>query len=224
MNPYKLGTRLQALYDLVDVQDKEFYDLCCDHGHVGINIALLKQPVNTILNDQIKGICENLESKVADIPLGVKLEIVNEDASQIKLNINNRKSILVAGIGGPLLLRILDNLLPQLTLNDELILSPHTKIHEVRKKISDLNLNLICEKYVYEAGKHYEILKLSYSDVYQKVSLVGNEIWQDLDTNSNLQTYHKNLIEYYTRKTGYDENQFFKLILSDLNTLNSRYK
>lgn len=222
MKNFNLGKRLKVLYELSDVHDRHFYDLCCDHGHLGISVHLNKNPLSTTLNDQVESICLNLEKHVSDIPNVENISTLYKDASKIKFQVQEPKCILIAGVGGPLLLKIVENLIPQINEEDILILSPHTKIHEIRSKLKVLGLTLIEEVYCCENDKHYEMLKVSLNPKGKEITLVGSELW---DTKSaDIQKYLNGMIKYYRLKVNNDDNQLFKLILSDLIALKSSFK
>lgn len=222
MKNYNLGKRLKALYELTDAQDRYFYDLCCDHGNLGICVHLNKRPLSTTLNDQVESICINLEKQITDITRLENINVLNQDATKIKFKVQGPKCVLIAGIGGPLLLKIVENLIPQINKEDILILSPHTKIHEVRSKLKVLGLTLIEEVYCCENNKHYEMLKVSLNPKGKEITLVGTDLW--VTKSFDRQDYLNEMIKYYQLKVNNDDNQLFKLILSDLIALKSSFK
>lgn len=214
-----LGKRLSALYKLVDADNTHFYDLCCDHGHLGLAVYLYKQTLKITLNDKIDSICKHLLFLTSDIPTN-ELTVLNQDASHIKLEIKAQKFIVIAGIGGPLTIKILENLDPQLNDKDTLLLSPHTKIHEFRKYLIGKDYNLIQEEYCFENGKHYEILKVTKGNTAKKVSPVGEELWKNNDKNKA--EYLCSMINYYDQKLLYTDDSNIKFFLRYLKALKNK--
>lgn len=216
-----LGKRLSALYELVDADNNHFYDLCCDHGHLGLAVHLNKHPLKTTLNDRVRTICEDLIKITSDITIG-EINVLNKDASKIKLEIKYPKFIVIAGIGGPLTIKILESLGPQLADTDTLLLSPHTKIHEFRKYLMDKDFNLIEEEYCFENGKHYEILKVCKRTTGSKISHIGEKLWNNFDKNRN--NYLCETIGYYEQKLTYMDDVNIKFLLSHLKALKNKNK
>lgn len=221
MKKLSLGKRLSALYELVDADNTHFYDLCCDHGQLGFAIHETKNPLNTTLNDRVKPICDKLSRKISTNQYS-KINVLNQNASEIKLDINEYKFIVVAGVGGPLVINIIKNLMNQITNKDVFLLSPHTKIHEVRKFLIENSFELIKEHYCYENGKHYEMLKVRHGTKDSNISLIGHDIWKE--SNQYKQNYLSEMIKYYETKLKHNDAQDIKFLLSDLKALKNKNK
>ena len=89
------------------------------------------------------------------------------------------KTVFIAGMGGKEIGEIIQNLLPQLTAADRLVISPHRNILELRQYLNTTELGLINEVVIKEEGQFYQILCLVKSSDYPSVPLFGTKLWQD---------------------------------------------
>lgn len=226
MNKIKLGKRLHVISELVTCDKMYFYDLCCDHGHLGINVLKKNAPVKIILNDQVKSICAKLEDSYADYIVDQKVEVLEQNATQVKLQKKYANFVSICGVGGDLTIKILENLFSQLTERDFLLLSPHTKIHQVRHFLIKHNFYQIKEILVEENDKFYEILLVKKCMEDTNIHFVGHDIWKASDycDFDKLQQYLGEMVKYYQIKAQYDSSDFIKLILSELISLKCRHK
>jgi len=87
------------------------------------------------------------------------------------------KIIFIAGMGGKEIGKILQHLIPQLTANDRLVISPHRNILELREFLASSPLRLVDETVINEDGQFYQILCLCLNDGLSKISQFGHKIW-----------------------------------------------
>jgi tRNA A22 N-methylase len=87
------------------------------------------------------------------------------------------KIIFIAGMGGKEIGEIITHLLPQLSAEDRLVISPHRNILELRKQLHLTDLKLVDEIVLKEEGQFYQIICLSKSSIGPKVSIYGSKIW-----------------------------------------------
>ncbi len=66
--------------------------------------------------------------------------------------------VIIAGMGGKLVERILEDAEGKLTSYNRLVLSPHKDIPTVRRKIESLGLVIVNEDMVYDDGHYYTII------------------------------------------------------------------
>ena len=90
----------------------------------------------------------------------------------------NSKTVFIAGIGGNEIGGIIQNLIPQLTPADRLVISPHRNILELRQYLNSTELGLVNEVVIKEEGQFYQILCLVKSSEYPSVPLYGTKLWQ----------------------------------------------
>jgi tRNA A22 N-methylase len=91
----------------------------------------------------------------------------------------NSKTIFIAGMGGKEIGEIIENLIPQLSSADRVVISPHRNILELRQYLSTTELGLVNEFVIKEEGQFYQILCLVKSPEYPRVPLYGTNMWQD---------------------------------------------
>lgn len=123
----KLSPRFKAFVDH-SIPDEPFWDLCCDHGYVGLEIFLSKRCPEVHLVDQVPHIMKKIESYLSDNQLdktGIFLHTIKAE----KLDSPLLGTVLIAGVGGKSIQIILAQLLKlNLLQAKRLLLSPHTDI------------------------------------------------------------------------------------------------
>lgn len=88
------------------------------------------------------------------------------------------KIVFIAGMGGKEICEIINHLLPQLSPEDRLVISPHRNILELRKQLNLTDLKLVDEIVLKEEGQFYQIMCLTRSSLGPRVSLYGTKIWE----------------------------------------------
>ena len=91
----------------------------------------------------------------------------------------NSKTVFIAGMGGKEIGEIIQNLIPQLTPADRLVISPHRNILELRQYLNTTELGLVNEVVIKDEGQFYQILCLIKSPEYPRVPIYGTNMWQD---------------------------------------------
>ncbi len=119
-----------------------------------------------------------LKSKLVDsyITKRLKINVFKEKGQNLRVS-KEKKIIYIAGMGGKEMGFIIQNLIPQLTNQDLLVISPHRNILELRKQLHESELGLFKELTIKEEGQFYQILCLSKSLEYPPSSLYGEEVW-----------------------------------------------
>lgn len=161
----KLSKRLSAIYDLVDA-NTSLADIGSDHGKLAIELGKDKCDI-VFCNDNKIGPFNILKNNVLESRLkNVEVSL----SSGISALPDDIDTVVIAGMGGDLIVEILLNDKEKLKNIKTLILAPNTNEKEVRKEVVKLGYYIEKEVIVYE--KHYyEIIK------FQK----GNKIYDDLD-------------------------------------------
>lgn len=91
------------------------------------------------------GLCQSIECRLSD--------------GFDKLSGNEVDSIIIAGMGGALITRILKRAGDAFTGNKELILQPQSESYKVRKILHELQYQIVEERFLKEDGKYYNIIK-----------------------------------------------------------------
>ena len=192
-----MSKRIKCLQSLISRDSKLIYDLCCDHGQIA-------WPFNgnaeVIYVDVVPEITKKLEIKTTDIP---NTEVICKDRTKLILK-NPKKTIILAGIGGELSIKILQNLIPQLLINDEVIISAHKNIDKLRSFLKCSKLGLLEEWLIEDNGQYYEIFKMSLNSE-RKISLYGDLQFQNSNKVDQL-NFLKKQISFYKVKSQFNSS------------------
>lgn len=171
-----LSLRLSALHQQYR-HESSIWDIGCDHGQLGLSF-LSKESVKAIhLVDPALLVIETLKKKLKDSYISnEKILIHHQPGQEVKLD-QTSNCIFIAGMGGKEIGEIVLHLLPQLTSNDRLIISPHRKILELRELLSSKALGLEHEEVLKEDGQFYQIIVLSKNENLERTPLYGRKLW-----------------------------------------------
>lgn len=123
----KLSPRFKIFVDNV-IPNESFWDLCCDHGYVGLEVFLSRKSTEVHLVDQVPHIMKKIEIYLSENEIsnrGIFLHTVKAE----KLDSPLSGTVLIAGVGGKSIQIILNELIKQNLLHaNRLLLSPHTDL------------------------------------------------------------------------------------------------
>ena len=153
----QLSQRLSSVASMVTAGNC-LTDVGTDHGYVPIYLYERKIIPHGIAMDVNKGPLERATLHIAES--GMK------DAIETRLSVGlaalkpgEADSIVIAGMGGPLIIRIL-SAYPEVTASaKELILQPQSEVFLVREWLSEQKYEIIEEHMVFEDGKYYPMFK-----------------------------------------------------------------
>lgn len=154
-----MSTRIQQLIDSVHPCDRVI-DVGCDHGQVSIGLA--KRPdIGAILATDISGpslqkLVDRLKENQDEAWAG-KIETVHTDGLE-NLPWSTTGAILMAGMGGELMIKILDRNPDLVQSSQQLILSPHLDASKVRGYLHEIGFGIAEEYLLEEDGHYYEII------------------------------------------------------------------
>ena len=141
----QISKRLKTVADMI-TRGNVLADIGTDHGYVPIYLVKEGKVPGALAMDIGKG---PLEKAIANISDGLD-----------KLNVGEADSILIAGMGGELMIKILSAAPEKCLAAKELILSPHSQINLVRKYLKKEQYGIEKETMVKDEGKYYTILKV----------------------------------------------------------------
>ena len=153
----RLSKRLSAILSMVPCC-RSAADIGCDHGL--LSIALLKEgrAESVIASDLRPGPLARAEENIRAAGLSEKISLRLSDGLS-SLSPGEADVIIIAGMGGLLILRILEEGKDVLKSVKTLVLSPHTDIEEVRRRLPALGFKIRKEKIIKDAGKYYFTLR-----------------------------------------------------------------
>ncbi|MCH5180919.1 MAG: SAM-dependent methyltransferase [Erysipelotrichales bacterium] len=161
-----LSKRLSEIYALVDI-GSNLADIGADHGQLVIELAKNNKCNKIFCNDNKKGPFNILRTAIENYDFNNVEVSLSDGISNLP---NYIDTVVIAGMGGELIVDILTTHKEKLSYVKTLILAPNTCEKEVRMSVVNLGFKIVEERIVFE--KHYyEIIKF----------VKGNESYSDLD-------------------------------------------
>lgn len=133
-------------------------DVGTDHGY--IPIALVQEGVipQALAMDVNPGPLERAREHVREFGLESQIHTRLSDGVQA-LRPGEADTVLIAGMGGALTIRILEEGKVPLKTVKELILQPQSEIGQVRRYLEQAGYRIMKEDMVWEDGKYYTVMK-----------------------------------------------------------------
>lgn len=207
-----LEERLAQLAAMVD-QGARIADIGTDHAYLPIELVKTGKVNFAIASDVAKGPLQNAKNDIEQACLQEKISarlgsglVTVKPADQID-------TVIIAGMGGKLMVDLLQEAKQRRELYPTLILEPNVGEPNVRKWLQDNDYQIIQEKIIEVAGHIYELIKavhsqektaLTQKEIYfgplllQEKSAVFNQKWQ-----SQLK-YQENLIDNLNKAKNKD--------------------
>lgn len=138
-------------------------DIGTDHGYIPIWLVENGKIPKGIAMDVGKGPLERAREHIDLYGYGDRIETRLSDGLN-ELKENEADSVVIAGMGGSLIVSILENGKEMLDTVKELILSPHTEIHLVRHYLIENGYDIVREEMVYDMGKYYTVIKAVHTE------------------------------------------------------------
>ena len=199
-NKVKLGKRLAAVESAVSGHYDHIWDCCCDHGLLGFRLLNQDKASHIHFVDIVPQLLFDIEEKLSRFYQGKNrwhvhcLDVAN---LPLKNYPTEKHLIIIAGIGGQLLIDLLDKLLSVVgNMNVEFILSPVHHNYQLRQFLNQQKCALIDEFIVAENERFYEVIHIDNVEG-KDVSLVGDKMW-DFDSPLH-QSYLQQTINHYQR-------------------------
>lgn len=152
----KCSERLQAVARWVPA-GTTVADIGADHAHLLIHLVLRKRIEKGIAGELNKGPFENARSQVRRWGLSDRIEVRRGDGLSV-LKEDEADVIVIAGMGGPLIAKILDQGREKLSGAFRLVLQPNTGGERVRRWLRQNGWAPVGETLVEEGGTLYEII------------------------------------------------------------------
>lgn len=153
----ELSMRMKQVADMVE-PCKVVADVGCDHGYV--SIYLIEQGIaeQVIAMDVRKGPLSRAEMNIRQKQLTGQITCRLSDGLE-KLSSGEVDTIVIAGMGGPLMIRILEQGADKRQGTEMLVLQPQSDIPAVRRYLHRIGYEIIEEAMLQEDGKYYTVLK-----------------------------------------------------------------
>ena len=217
MKNIQLSKRLQYVADFI-TPGLVLADIGTDHGFIPIYMVLAGKTPRAYAMDINEGPLERATDHIREKNLEDKIETRLSDGL-MKLNGNEAESVLIAGMGGSLVIKILTEGKHALEGVKELILSPHTEADLVREFLKTTDFVIEKEGMVIDAGKYYVVIKARRREVNEEGLLYENENKAPEGVDKEL---YKTLCTKFGRILLEEKNPILKELLSkEVNTYSS---
>ncbi|MBQ8856983.1 MAG: SAM-dependent methyltransferase [Lachnospiraceae bacterium] len=164
----QLSQRLSSVASMVTAGNC-LADVGTDHGYVPIYLYERNVIPCAIAMDVNKGPLERAALHIAESGMKNVIETRLSDGLTA-LKSGEADSIVIAGMGGPLMIRILSTY-PEVTASaKELILQPQSEIAEVRIWLYEQGYEIVEEHMVFEDGKYYPMFKAVKNQAAEKLT------------------------------------------------------
>lgn len=156
MKNVQLSKRMKFVADFI-TPGNILADIGTDHGFIPIHMVLEGKIDKAYALDINKGPLARADEHIKEYGLSEKIETRLSDGLH-KLNANEAQTVLIAGMGGSLIIKILSEGEHALEGVNELVLSPHTEADLVREFLGKSDFIIDREGMVYDAEKYYVVI------------------------------------------------------------------
>lgn len=162
----QLSKRLSAVASLVTAGNR-VADIGCDHAYTSIYLAEQGISPQIIAMDVNQGPIDRAKENIVKYGYENHINIRKSNGLE-KLEIGEADTLLIAGMGGGLIIQILTEKLEVVKSVQELVLQPQSEIHRVRQMLVENNFLITMENMVKEDGKYYVMMKAVPRDLVQE--------------------------------------------------------
>lgn len=154
----QLSDRLQAVASMV-TENNRLADVGTDHAYIPIYLCQTGKIPSAVAMDVKKGPLLRAEQNITLYQLENHIQIRLSDGVQ-KLDAGEVDSVVIAGMGGTLVQKILEDGKKVLQTVKELVLQPQSDIDAVRRYLQENEYCITGEKIICEDGKYYPMMKV----------------------------------------------------------------
>ena len=158
MKTVELSARMQALADMVS-KGRTVCDVGCDHGWVSIYLVQQGIASKVFAMDVRTGPLERAKEHIGDYHLETYIETRLSDGLS-GIQVGEADCMVCAGMGGPLMMKILTEGREKTRAMKELILQPQSEIGPFRAFLRREGYRTVQENMVFEDGKYYPMMKV----------------------------------------------------------------
>lgn len=168
----KLSKRLQAVASLVK-EGKCVADIGTDHGYIPIYLVDSGICEKAIAMDVNKGPLQRAKEHIKENGLSEKIETRLSDGLAA-LCPGECDCAVIAGMGGGLVIKILEEGSTVAKTMTELILQPQSELEKVRFYLQENQYQVVEEEMVEEDGKYYPMMRVKWGnrDTYETIELL----------------------------------------------------
>lgn len=153
----QLSKRMELLASKV-TEGHRLADIGTDHGYIPIALVQRGKIPSAIAMDVNRGPLERAQEHIRAYGLDTYIETRLSDGLH-RLSSGEADTVLIAGMGGMLMARILEEGLFCLDTVKELILQPQSEIYLVREWLYENGFHIVEEDIIKDDGKYYPMMK-----------------------------------------------------------------
>lgn len=153
----QISKRLQTIADMV-TRGNRVADIGCDHAYISCYLIKNNISPKVIAMDINQGPIDRAKENIIKFGYEDKIDVRKSDGLK-KLEINEVDSVVIAGMGGALIIKILSERRDIVSSVRELILQPQSEIYKVRQTIEEYGFLITQENMLKEDGKYYVCIK-----------------------------------------------------------------
>lgn len=157
----ELSKRLSAVAAMV-TPGNVVCDVGCDHGYVSIFLMESGKSPKVYAMDVRTGPLERAREHIKEYGYEDSIEVILSDGL-IRMPEGKADTLICAGMGGRLVIKILSESIEKVRKLKELVLQPQSEIWLVREYLREQGFSIVDEDMVEEDGKYYPILHVSVS-------------------------------------------------------------
>ena len=168
----ELSKRLQAVADLLS-EGRRPADVGTDHGYIPIYLVETEKCPSAFAMDINEGPILRAKEHIELHGLQDKITVRRSDGVKA-LQIGECDSVIIAGMGGALAVRIMENGKDVFKSLKEFVLQPQSELDKVRQYLCANGYRIIDEDMVVEDGKYYPMMKVvnAETEVYSKAEFL----------------------------------------------------
>ncbi|MDO5135989.1 MAG: class I SAM-dependent methyltransferase [Eubacteriales bacterium] len=153
----QLSLRLKAIADMV-TEGNRLVDVGCDHGYLPVYLVMKGRVPSAIAMDVRKGPLMKARENIRQYRLTSYITTRQSDGLK-ELSEGEGDTLVIAGMGGPLMERILTEGKRVRESFSELILQPQSDVGHFRHFIRKEGWEIVQEEMILEGGKYYPMMR-----------------------------------------------------------------
>lgn len=155
----QISQRLQTLADMV-TEGLRIVDVGCDHGYLDISLVQSGKIPGALAMDVRKGPLSAATQHVQEAGLSDRIETRLSDGLEM-FRVGEAQCLVCAGMGGPLMQKILTDYPEKTESLQEMILQPQSEIPAFRRFLREKGYIILQERILMEDGKYYFPMKVT---------------------------------------------------------------
>lgn len=171
----QLSLRLTAIANMV-TEGNRLVDVGCDHGYLPVYLIKQKKIPGAIAMDVRPGPLSRANEHIAQYGMLEYIETRLSDGLE-NLKAGEGETLVIAGMGGPLMERILKDGGEVTDSFQEMILQPQSDIPHFRKFIREMGWKIVAEDIILEDGKFYPMMKVVKNSLDDETEYTKIEEW-----------------------------------------------